>query len=122
MQFLLRNEEAYYEGSQQRTGTSLDDQCDKLLRSENNYVYRTNITAYVVIAIIAVVYVGAAFYFYTQREKVSFLTRSPLTVALSLFFLGLDSILNTLIFSGIRIGKGVFAWQCNMGIVATVMG
>lgn len=45
--------------------TTLDQQCDKLLQGNQSYVYRTNITAYVVIAIIGVVYTAAAFYFYT---------------------------------------------------------
>lgn len=49
------------------------------------------------------------------------MTRSPLTVTLSLFLLGIDSILNTLIFSGVRLGNP-FKWQCDIGIVATVIG
>lgn len=84
-------------------------------------MYKSNITAYIVIAAIGAVYTAAAFYFYTQRDKVSFLTRSPLTITLSLILLGIDSIMNTFIFSGIRVGN-VFKWQCDMGIVATVIG
>lgn len=42
-------------------------------------------------------------------------------MSLSLFLLGVDSIINTLIFSGIHFGD-VFKWQCYWGVVATVLG
>lgn len=48
------------------------------------------------------------------------MTRSPLTVSLSLLFLGADSVLNTLIISGVKVKN--LHWQCNLGIVATVIG
>ena len=70
---------------------------------------------------VAVIFFVAAFYFYRQRDKVSFLTRSPLAVTLSLFMLGVDAMLNTLQFSSIR--KGNFLkWHCDIGIIATVIG
>ena len=99
-------------------GTALPSQC---VTDSTNYVYDIEWLAFIVIIVIAVVYLGAAIYFYTQRENVSFLTRSPITVALSLFLLGIDSILNTLIYSGTHLGNA-FHWQCNLGIVATVVG
>ena len=71
--------------------------------------------------IIFIIFASAAFYFYRQRNKVSFMTRSPLTIALSLFLLGTDAVLNTLIFSGIQMGDQ-FHWQCNFGIAGTVIG
>ena len=49
------------------------------------------------------------------------MTRSPLTVSLSLLFLGADSVLNTLILSGNEILDSLH-WQCNLGIIATVIG
>ena len=49
------------------------------------------------------------------------MTRSPLTVAIGLICLGVDSILNTLIFSELKIGN-LFHWQCDLGITATVLG
>ena len=73
-------------------------------------------------AILVIVYSLATLYFYRQRNKVSFLTRSPLTVTLSLFLLGLDSVLNTLIFSGVYLGESIFHWQCDLGIVCATIG
>ena len=49
------------------------------------------------------------------------MTRSPLTVSLSLLFLGADSVLNTLIISGTKV-LDPLQWQCNLGIIATVIG
>ena len=49
------------------------------------------------------------------------MTRSPLTVTLSLFMLGLDAILNTLQFSDIHLGN-VLKWHCDLGVMATVVG
>ena len=49
------------------------------------------------------------------------MTRSPLTVSLSLLFLGADSVLNTLIISGTTLFNPL-QWQCNLGIIATVIG
>ena len=76
---------------------------------------------YIIIAAIGAVYFISAFYFYTQRNKVSFLTRSPITVCISLTMLGIDSILNTFIFSDITWGDP-FHFNCNLGVVATVFG
>ena len=76
---------------------------------------------YVVIGVISALYIISSLFYYLNRNKVSFMTRSPLTVSLSLLFLGADSILNTLIFSGIELFNK-FHWQCNLGIVATVIG
>lgn len=49
------------------------------------------------------------------------MTRSPITVAVSLIVLALDSICNTLVFSTLTIGN-LFHFQCNLGIVATTLG
>lgn len=84
-------------------------------------MYRFYWEPWLVIGIIGFVYCSAAFYFYRQRNKVSFLTRSPLTVAMSLIFLATDSVVNTFIFSEINLGN-IFHWQCNMGIVGTIFG
>ena len=78
--------------------------------------------SYLTIGVLAIIYSAAAFYFYTQRNKISFLTRSPLCVTLSLFMLGTDSILNTLIFSGAYLGESIFHWQCDVGIVCATLG
>lgn len=77
---------------------------------------------YLTIGVLGAIYSAAAFYFYTQRNKISFLTRSPLSVTLSLFMLGTDSILNTLIFSGTYLGESIFHWQCDVGIVCATLG
>ena len=74
------------------------------------------------IGLLAFIYSLAAFYFYRQREKISFLTRSPLMVTTSLFMLGTDSILNTVIFSGVYLGKSIFHWQCDIGIICATLG
>ena len=74
-----------------------------------------------IIFCVAVLYFSAGIYFYRQRGKVSFLTRSPITVTISLFVLGLDSIMNTLIFSEINWGDE-FRFECYMGVAATVVG
>ena len=74
------------------------------------------------IGFLSVLYSAAAFYFYKQRDKVSFLTRSPLSVTVSLFLLGTDSILNTVIYSGWHLGESVFHWQCDLGIICAVVG
>lgn len=86
-----------------------------------SYVYNQIWEPYVIMIVISALYGIAAIYFFKQRNKVSFLTRSPITVALSLFLLGLDSIMQTLIFSNITLGN-MFHWQCNMSIMATVLG
>ena len=49
------------------------------------------------------------------------MTRSPITVAVSLIVLAFDSICNTLVFSSVTIGN-IFHWQCSLGIVATTLG
>lgn len=49
------------------------------------------------------------------------MTRSPITVAVSLVLLGLDSIINTVIFAGLSVGS-IYHWQCNLGIIATFIG
>ena len=76
---------------------------------------------WIIMAVIALFYGLAAFYFYSSRKKVSFMTRSPTLIAISLITLGVDSIINTLIFSRIEVGN-IFHWQCNLGITATVLG
>lgn len=86
-----------------------------------NYVFLHSWEPLIFIGIIALAYGLTALYFYISRNKVSFMTRSPLTIAISLLTLCIDSIINTLIFSEITIGN-VVLWQCDLGIVATVMG
>ena len=49
------------------------------------------------------------------------MTRSPLTATLSQLFLVTDTITNTLIFSGAYLGNQ-YHWQCDLGIIATVVG
>ena len=49
------------------------------------------------------------------------MTRSPITVAISITTLGIDSIINTLVFSGMTIGN-TFHWQCDLGITSTIFG
>ena len=74
------------------------------------------------IGCLAALFLAAAFYFYKQRKKISFLTRSPLTVTLSLIILGIDSVLTTLIFSGVYLGESIFHWQCDLGIICATFG
>lgn len=74
-----------------------------------SYVYRYTWLPYMVMGITMLVYGLSAIYFYASRYKVSFMTRSPLTTAIGVLALGIDSILNTLIFSEITIGN-LFHW------------
>lgn len=73
------------------------------------------------IVLLFVIYTSGSIYFYVSRKKVSFMTRSPITVSISLFMLGADSIINTFIYSDMQYGD-LFHWQCNMGILSTVVG
>lgn len=73
------------------------------------------------IAFIVGIYGLSALYFFISRHKVQFMTRSPVTVAISIVTLGIDSILNTLIFSENQVGN-MFHWQCDLGITATLIG
>jgi len=76
---------------------------------------------WVTIAAVLAVYGIAALYFFRQRKKVSFMTRSPITIAISVLFLAIDCVLQTLIFSQITLGN-MFHWQCNLAILATIFG
>ena len=49
------------------------------------------------------------------------MTRSPITIALSILLLGIDSVINTLIYSEVQIGNR-FHWECDLAIVATIVG
>ena len=78
----------------------LPPECQSIINNSESYVYREVWPAYIVIGLISALYVTSSLYYYINRNKVSFMTRSPLTVSLSLLFLGADSVLNTLILSG----------------------
>ena len=84
-------------------------------------MYGPNWQAYIVIAILLAICLGSALNFYRSRNQVSYMTRSPLTASLSMVFLGADTVTNTLIFSGINIGD-TYHYQCDLGILATVLG
>ena len=81
------------------------EQCKNLEHHSFEFVYGNDWEPYVIMGAIGLFYGAAAIYFYKQRNKVSFMTRSPMTVSISLFLLGLDSIFNTLIFSSVTIGN-----------------
>ena len=99
----------------------LPPECQSIINNSGSYVYAEVWPAYIVIGLISALYVTSSLYYYINRNKVSFMTRSPLTVSLSLLFLGADSVLNTLILSGNEILDSLH-WQCNLGIIATVIG
>ena len=104
-----------------QSGYNLPKMCHDLEENDASFVYTWIWETYLIIAGIAAIYFISAIYFYAQRNKVSFLTRSPITVCISLTMLGCDSILNTFIFSEITWGNP-FHFNCNMGVAATVFG
>ena len=67
------------------------------------------------------VYGTAIAYFLVNRHELTFETRSPVTVAISMCLLLSDSTMNTLIFSGWYIND-ILHWQCYFAIAATVIG
>ena len=101
----------------------LPSQCVKLQHEydHNSWVFDTNWITYLMIGVLFLIYASGSIYFFVQRKKVSFMTRSPITVSISLFLLGADSILNTLSYSSVQYGN-IFHWQCNLGIVSTLLG
>ena len=99
----------------------LPQRCQDFRDGFDSYVYYYAWEPWVIMGCIALCYGLAALYYFNSRHAVSFMTRSPLLIAISLVSLGIDSIINTLIFSRIEIGN-IFHWQCNLGITATVLG
>ena len=95
--------------------------CINLRNNSHSYVYSNVWEAYAVIGICIFLYTFFSMCFFRNRNKMSYMTRSPLTVSLSLVMLGADTVTNTLIFSGQELGD-LFHWQCNLGITATVLG
>lgn len=59
---------------------------------------------FLVIGIIVILYGVLAFFFYKKRKGVSFMTRSPISISISIASLGIDSVINTLIFGKFKIG------------------
>ena len=88
---------------------SLPSECVKLKDGERSYVYSADWQVYLVIGCLLCIYTASALTFFRARNKMSFMTRSPLTAALSQLFLGTDTITNTLIFSGIKLGD-MYHW------------
>ena len=99
----------------------LPERCQDFQSDFDSYVYNYKWEPWVIMGCIALCYGLAALYYFNSRHAVSFMTRSPLLIAISLLSLGVDSIINTLIFSSIEIGD-IFHFQCNLGITATVLG
>ena len=106
---------------QENGGDATFTECEHLKENDLSFVFRADWVACVTIAVIGSIFIACSFYFYKNRKKVSFMTRSPLTVSISLILLGCDCALNTLIYSGIKVGN-VFHFQCNLGVVTTVVG
>ena len=96
-------------------------ECKDLRHNTESFVFDRDWVVYLVMAALFVNYMIGSSYFFFNRNKISFMTRSPLTVAISLFLLGADAICNTLIYSDITAGN-IFHWQCNLGIITTVFG
>ena len=101
--------------------SQLPKECQKLFNDSRSFVYTADWQVYFVVAVSSVIYFFSALAFFRSRNKVTFMTRSPLTAALSMIMLGIDTVTNTLIFSGISVGN-MYHWQCDLGILATVVG
>ena len=84
-------------------------ECINFKKSYHSFVYDDAWQPYVVMGAVGLCYGSAAVYFYANRSRVVFLTRSPSTVAIGLICLGIDSVLNTLLFSELTLGN-IFHW------------
>ena len=100
-----------YRGYNHTNHGNIPHQCVEYLNNfdVNSYVFSAFWQIYFMLGFLTIVYVASASYFYCKRNQVQFMTRSPITLAISILTLGVDSILNTLIFSRLNIGN-VFHW------------
>ena len=89
--------------------TVLPQNCSNILYNEGGYVFNSDWQPYLVISGLILLYFSAELYFFLNRRRVSFMTRSPITVAICLIVLCFDSTANTLVFSNLKLGN-IFHW------------
>ena len=76
---------------------------------------------WIVVSLLALVYILPVFYVYSKRNFVETRARSPMTTSLCILLIMCDSILNTWIFSINSDSKGSAHLKCLLGVWVTML-